>query len=84
MNKDLLLKQYKDMAKIVKDKPHLKQTQEYVTTVEALAQVYALEDNYIESNKLLEESRKLYYNPSIDHAYGMHKMFLGDYKGFNF
>ena len=84
MNKELLLKQYKDMAKIVKDKPHLKQTQEYVTTIEALAQVYALEDNYIESNKLLEDSRKLYYNPSIDHAYGMHKMFLGDYKGFSF
>ena len=28
MNKDLILKQYKDMAKIVKDKPHLKQTQD--------------------------------------------------------
>ncbi len=84
MNKNMLEKKYSQMKNIVKLQPHLKQTKEYVETIENLAQVYALENNYLKSNQLLMESRNLYYNPSIDHAFGMHKLYLGDYSGFQF
>lgn len=84
MQEKKLLIQYKEFEKNSKFNPNVKNSKEYVQLVERLAQIYSLQNNHKESNRFLLESRNLYYNPSIDYAYGMNKLFMADISGFSF
>lgn len=76
--------QFKEMTKYIAVDPKLKYNSEYINTVEILGQIKSLKDDFINSNFYLEESRKVYFNPSVDYLYGMNLLYMANEEGFKF
>lgn len=83
-DQDKIVQQLNSVETYAKIDPKIVNTREYVNTLEMYAQLRYLQKKYSESEHYLGKINDIYYNPSISHAYGMSKLFLGDYNGFKY